>query len=754
MMKINFYICVKLKPVKIKCFISLFVLLLLFSAQVKSQSTTAKSINESIIAARSKVLKDTVETKNLLQKAISDAVSIKNDTCLAKAYEVYGIMYAKRGLNRKGLEYFSKEYDASKRSGFKFHIATALQNMSNVQSELGDNKGSINSSLQALAIFQKLNNKAKEANALMNLGITYISLGDYSTAMQYQLKALEIREKLNNKYDLAYSQHALAALYNRMKNNDKALEYNFKALKSFQELKDESISSSIIFNIATIRIRTKSYDEAKKNIESIIPYFEKLNKAESLRKCYTQLINIADLQGDEAAAEKYLAKAVEYSKLNGSATNDVDVWLNRCRLNIVNKKYDEAENDLYKAQEIAKKSKDHFNIINVKRQFIALYNESGQGKKAERMLNDFVKLKDSVLNETNILKLNELNTKYETEKKEAAITLLNKENNFKQLQLKNNFLEIAQNKFLIDKQNQSILINQLEIRNKNQLVKNQQLDANKKAQNIKSLKKQSQIQNLEIENKKLELKQKNIWLIFGGIMFLTSLISAFFIYRNYQHKQEKRLQKEIFRQQELETKALFEGEQNERIRIARDLHDSVGQMLSLVKMNLSSQEQNPETENIQGLVDNTISEVRNISHNLIPEELNFGIFPALENLSDKVNASSKTKMEINIPEEIKEIKFQKQNELSIYRIVQEVVNNMIKHADASSIDLSISKLENSLIINIKDNGKGLDDDSISKSSGIGWKNINARVHMMDGKIKIESEKLAGTQIEITLPQNG
>lgn len=745
---------------KIKRFISsftlCFVILMLFSIQVKSQTTSisAKNINESILAAKSKVLKDTLETKTILQKAISDATFIKNDTCLAKAYEVYGIMYAKRGFHRKGLEYFNKEYEASKRSGFKFHIATSLQNISNVQSELGDNKGSINSSLQALAIFQKLNNKAKEANALMNLGITYISLGDYSTAMQYELKALEIREKLNNKYDLAYSQHALAALYSRMKNNDKALEYNFKALKSFQELKDESISSSIIFNIAMIRIRTKSYDEAKKNIESIIPYFEKLNKAESLRKCYVQLINIADLQGDEAGSEKYLAKAVEYSKLNGSATNDVDVWLNRCRLNMVNKKYDEAENDLYKAQEIAKKSKDHFNIINVKRQFIALYNENGQGKKAEKMLNDFVKLKDSVLNETNILKLNELNTKYETEKKEAAITLLNKENNFKQLQLKNNFLEITQNKFLIDKQNQSLIINQLEIKNKNQLVKNQQLDANKKAQNIKSLKKQSQIQNLEIENKKLELKQKNTWLIFGGILFLTSLISAFFIYKNYQHKQERKLQKEIFRQKEVETKALFEGEQNERIRIARDLHDSVGQMLSLVKMNLSSQEQTSENENIQNLVDNTISEVRNISHNLIPEELNFGIFPALENLADKINSSSTTKMEIDIPEKIKALKFQKQNELSIYRIVQEVVNNMIKHADASSINLSIKKLENSIIINIKDNGKGLDNSSISQSSGIGWKNINARVHMMDGKIKIESEKLAGTQIEITLPQNG
>lgn len=743
----------KIKNFKYR-FVLCGVILLLFSTRVKSQSITAKSINESITAAKSKILKDTVETKNLLQKAISDAVSIKNDTCLAKAYAVFGIMYAKRGLNRKGLEYFNKEYEASKRSGFKFHIATSLQNISNVQSELGDNKGSINSSLQALAIFQKLNSKAKEANILMNLGITYASLGDYSTAMQYELKALEIREKLNNKYDLAYSQQALAALYSRMKNNDKALEYNYKALKSFQELKDESISSSIIFNIAVIRIRTKSYDEAKKNIESIIPYFEKLNKAESLRKCYVQLLNIADLQGDEAATEKYLAKAVEYSKLNGSATNDVDVWLNRCRLNMVNKKYTEAENDLYKAQEIAKKSEDYFNIINVKRQFIALYNESGQGKKAEKMLNDFIKLKDSVLNETNILKLNELNTKYETEKKEAAITILNKENIFKQLQLKNQNLTLEQNRFLIDKQNKDLIINQLEIKNKNQLVKNQQLDANRKAQDIKSLKKQSQIQNLEIQNKELELKQKNYLLIFGGILFLVSLVAAYFIYKNHRNKQQKKFQEEIFRQQELASKSLFEGEQNERIRIARDLHDSVGQMLSLVKMNLSSLPKNLENENLQNLVDKTITEVRNVSHNLIPEELNFGIFSALENLADKVNQSGKPKMEIHIPDEIRTMKFQKQNELSIYRIVQEVVGNMIKHADASTINLSVNKLKNSLIINIRDNGKGMNTENIENAKGIGWKNINARVRMMDGKIKIQSEKLTGTQIEILLPQNG
>lgn len=100
------------------------------------------------------------------------------------------------------------------------------------------------------------------------------------------------------------------------------------------------------------------------------------------------------------------------------------------------------------------------------------------------------------------------------------------------------------------------------------------------------------------------------------------------------------------------------------------------------------------------------------------------------------------------------MKFEKQNELSMYRIVQEVVNNMVKHAGASMIYLSVKQISNSLILSIKDNGHGMDMDAMDQSKGIGWKNINARVHLMDGKIKVQSEKLAGTQIEIILPGNG
>lgn len=258
-----------------------------------------------------------------------------------------------------------------------------------------------------------------------------------------------------------------------------------------------------------------------------------------------------------------------------------------------------------------------------------------------------------------------------------------------------------------------------------------------------------------INSQLFEIRQKNYWLIALSMLFLLSSLAVYFGYKNYRNRQEKKLQQEIFKQEELEAKALFSGEQQERIRVARELHDSVGQMLSLLKMKLSAGKQDEEGEQMQQLVDRTIGEVRSISHNLIPEELHFGLFAALESLAEKVNAASRLKMEIDIPDELRALSFQPQQELSIYRIVQELLNNVVKHAGASLITLSFRKGEGMLIINTADNGKGFDVGIIGGAPGIGWKNINARVRMMDGTIKITSGPLStGTQIEIILPQNG
>jgi signal transduction histidine kinase len=228
------------------------------------------------------------------------------------------------------------------------------------------------------------------------------------------------------------------------------------------------------------------------------------------------------------------------------------------------------------------------------------------------------------------------------------------------------------------------------------------------------------------------------------------------LYNRYKIKQKALLEVEIFRQQEIAAQSLFDGEQKERVRIARDLHDSIGQMLSVVKMNISSMDdievENSLSNNTASLVDKTIEEVRHISHNLIPEELNFGLFNALESLCEKINNSKKTQATLRVPDSIKHYVFEKQNELSIYRIVQEVLNNMVKHAEANHININILQNEKQLLIQIKDDGKGFNTKNINEGKGLGWKNIQARVKMLNGKLEITSEKLTGTEIEISIPE--
>ncbi|RZK02797.1 MAG: hypothetical protein EOO43_23280, partial [Flavobacterium sp.] len=136
---------------------------------------------------------------------------------------------------------------------------------------------------------------------------------------------------------------------------------------------------------------------------------------------------------------------------------------------------------------------------------------------------------------------------------------------------------------------------------------------------------------------------------------------------------------------------------------------------------------------------------------LIPEALNFGLFAALEDICQKINEAGITQVALKVADEINGLRLTQQNKLSIYRIVQEVLNNMIKHANASHISIDMTKADDNMLISIKDDGDGFDLSKINDSKGIGWKNISARVHLMDGDMNIKSEKLIGTQIEISIP---
>jgi len=277
----------------------------------------------------------------------------------------------------------------------------------------------------------------------------------------------------------------------------------------------------------------------------------------------------------------------------------------------------------------------------------------------------------------------------------------------------------------------------------------------KKAENEKK------ISLLQSENEKAVLMANNnrlnsfLFAVLSVLLFLTVLFLWMF------NKNQKKLsdQKEINYQQELMalenqqklsvSNALIEGEEIERKRIARDLHDGLGSMLSGLKIHLrlAEKENCVNRTDINELLDNSIKELRNVSQNLMPESLvTFSLEYALKDLC-LGNSNPETNIEFQYL--VKKYSLPKNYEIMIYRIIQELLNNALKYAKASQILVSCSQNKDVFFITVEDNGIGF-DVSQSNKNGMGLKNIKNRVDFMNGKLEIDSILNNGTSAYIEL----
>lgn len=261
-----------------------------------------------------------------------------------------------------------------------------------------------------------------------------------------------------------------------------------------------------------------------------------------------------------------------------------------------------------------------------------------------------------------------------------------------------------------------------------------------------------------IHLQELELNKKNILLV-GGVLFLILSSSLVFVaYRNYKHKQDKRLQFELIKVQDQSTKAVIEAEENERKRLAADLHDGIGQLLTAARLNMEalknrllhhSEEDLAICEKAFNLVDESCKELRNVSHNIMPQSLiKFGLGNALKDFIEKIEHKDLS-IHLNTYG-ISEIN--KSNiELFVYRIIQESINNVIKHSKASQLDISIIHDSEGLRVSIEDNGIGFNLIDLEKQQGIGMKNIKARIEFLKGTLDIDSKPGKGTLIAFYIP---
>lgn len=255
----------------------------------------------------------------------------------------------------------------------------------------------------------------------------------------------------------------------------------------------------------------------------------------------------------------------------------------------------------------------------------------------------------------------------------------------------------------------------------------------------------------KITEQKLQiLSEKNKKIIYSSISLLL-LIIGFIAFIYLRKKQKDKTMLLLQEQHEKSIREIFEAEQKERIRIARDLHDSIGQKLAVMRMLLPSKDEFPDIKKVTNYLDEITSEVRNISHNLIPEILNFGLVKALESLATRINSTKHIQVHFVADKKIDDLELPKQTELSLYRIIQEITSNIVRHSQTKNLTLELIHLSESIQITITDEGIGFDNEAIDESTGLGWKNIFARIKLANGKIKIHSEKDKGSQFMINIP---
>ncbi len=544
---------------------------------------------------------------------------------------------------------------------------------------------------RALLVARELNDSLSIGISLFNVGIAYRAKSDFDKAITFCLEGRVIMEKKGNKRIEVQMNDALQVLYAARTEYDKAIVFGEKAVQQSRELKMKSFLAQSLLNL------TMSYSEKgnlKKTEELIKEALQIAVELKDTRFEANALQNLANLflkKGDYVQLKKYAERSLILHRQIGSVDGEAVLLRALAVCYLKDRNYAKAKELAEQALVIDRKNKLKMELASVLRvlSIIAFAEqdvENGLKYDIESETVLVAMVKD-VLSENSA----NLEKKYETQKKEAQI---------------------------------------------------KQLEAEKKVQ-------------------QLSIKQKNIfnYILIGG--FTSVLLISLLGFRTYKQKQKLQQQRisELETQQQLTaTEAVLKGEEQERTRLAKDLHDGLGGMLSGIKYSFNTMKGNlimtPDNaqafERSMDMLDSSIKEMRRVAHNMMPEALvKFGLDTALKDFCNDINqtgALSLTYQSIGLEgQEINQT-----TAITIYRIVQELINNTMKHAAAKAAIVQVTKSGNQISVTVEDDGKGFDTAILNQAKGIGWTNIQNRVDFLKGKLDVNSEAGKGTSVLIEL----
>ena len=635
-------------------------------------------------------------------QAMDLALSLNRPQDVATSLNRIGEIYRIQGDYRESIKQFKKALTIDQEMENQHGMARASSLLGTLYSKLGQYDSSLFFAQRGLGFFMQTQNAAAVGRSHTRIAGIYKNLDQFDLAIAHSDSALNLQIGKASENDIAQSYYSLGNLYRRMGLIDSARHHFAKSL-AIRKRNNDEYEISLIFNaIGSIHDKQDSYDSAMYYFRKSMALVEKIGVKSLIGALYNNMGNVYEDIGQPDSALIYYQKSIAIKIENMDSSGLTLTYNNIGNVYKTSNDHEKALDYYNKSVQFAG-SKPNLTLLNEYYYNLSqTYAQLGDMDKAMEFKDRYESIRDSLNNSVRSAAF--IHSQYEIEKSRRVVA-----------------------------------------------------------------EKEQQLQKAELDQLRSENARKKMIISTISLGLLLMVLGIIFYYRSKFQKQQvviaeknqniaKQQVHKLLKDQEINSmNAMIEGQEGERKRIARDLHDRLGSMLSMVKLHFKSVEDDMEDLKVQDntqylqanvLLDEACDEVRKIAQDLVSGVLTkFGLIPALRSLEQSVVETGQLDMKV-LEFGMGEERLEYNIEIEIYRIIQELLSNVLKHARAKEMTVQLIRKNGNLNLVVEDDGVGFKMDGGNGRSGMGLKNIGSRVDKLHGEMKIDSGKGGGTTVTI------
>ena len=537
------------------------------------------------------------------------------------------------------------------------------------------------------------------ASAYNNMGLIYWNKVAYDKAVDYYLRSLELFQKIGKTKGVANTYNNISLIYWEQNELQTALDYQFSSLALRKEIEDDYGIGASYVNLGMLYSEIDSFERSKAYFYDAIKIKEAHgNDNHGLAIAWNDLALALHALGEDDSAILCYEKAVALHLDNENEHGAASTYLNLGELYRGKGLHGPGRKNLLLAEELEKNSGGSKLLVTIYRALANSFEATGEFEQSVTYYNLHDELRDSLYTSENYEKLVEVETRYETEKKDREIAELKTTQAEKDLRVAENELRIA---------------------------------------------------------------RQDMWLTVLLSGLLAVIFISLYIMLRIRAKSQQEKNRVLIESKAQSLAAIFEATEKERQRIARDLHDGIGQQLSGIKLAWSKfsgelKKEDPaksqKLDKLSSVLDESATELRELSHQMMPRVLaEMGLIPALKDMLEKSLGISE--MEYTFEHYNLDSRLNERIEITLFRVTQELINNIIKHSGAKKVNVQLFKNKDQVILMIEDDGKGLGDADANRDfspSGHGFTNIRSRLDVVNGTFNLSPSFSTGTLATIRI----